>query len=115
MPSLVPDGPDDASAQGTGPAHVPPDGYGDWTADAEEGGPHEAGRLALEVARARAELGVAARWSLGEAIERTMRWYRNQRDGASALALCEADIADHEATPDPAAVLATSPGSGRSE
>jgi hypothetical protein len=29
MPSLVPDGPDDASAQGTGPAHVPPDGYGD--------------------------------------------------------------------------------------
>jgi CDP-glucose 4,6-dehydratase len=90
-------------------------GVGDWTADAEEGGPHEAGRLALEVARARAELGVAARWSLGEAVERTMRWYRNQRDGASALALCEADIADHEATPDPAAALATSPGSGRSE
>src|SRR6476660_5197428 len=55
-------------------------GVGEWTADAEEGGPHEAGRLALEVARARAELGVAARWSLGEAIERTMRWYRNQRD-----------------------------------
>jgi CDP-glucose 4,6-dehydratase len=90
-------------------------GVGEWTADDEEGGPHEAGRLALEVARARAELGVAARWSLGEAIERTMRWYRNQRDGASALALCEADIADHEATPAAvAAVPATSPGPGRS-
>ena len=88
---------------------------GEWIADAEEGGPHEAGRLALEVARARVELGVAARWSLGEAIERTMRWYRNQRDGASALALCEAAIADHEATPPPVAVaLATSPSPGRS-
>jgi hypothetical protein len=44
-----------------------------------------------------------------------MRWYRNQRDGASALALCEADIADHEATPAAvAAVPATSPGPGRS-
>jgi len=91
-------------------------GVGEWRADAEADGPHEAGRLALEVARARAELGVAARWSLGEAIERTMRWYRNQRDGASALALCEADIADHEATPDAVgAVLATSPGAARSE
>jgi hypothetical protein len=40
-----------------------------------------------------------------------MRWYRNQRDGASALALCEVDIADPEATPD-AVVLSTSPGSG---
>ena len=90
-------------------------GVGEWIADAEEGGPHEAGRLALEVARARVELGVAARWSLGEAIERTMRWYRNQRDGASALALCEAAIADHEATPPPVAVaLATSPSPGRS-
>ena len=44
--------------------------------DAEEGAPHEAGRLALEVARARDELGVAARWTLAEAIDRTMRWYR---------------------------------------
>ena len=89
-------------------------GMGEWIADAAEGGPHEAGRLALEVSRSRAELGVAARWSLGEAIERTMRWYRNQRDGASALALCEADIADHEATPDAVAtVLSTSPASGR--
>ena len=89
-------------------------GVGEWIADAEEGGPHEAGRLALEVARARVELGVAARWSLGEAIERTMRWYRNQRDGASAVALCEAAIADHEATPPSvSAALATSLRPGR--
>jgi len=91
-------------------------GVGEWRADAEADGPHEAGRLALEVARARTELGVAARWSLGEAIERTMRWYRNQRDGASALALCEADIADHEATPEAVGAVDASPsGSGRSE
>ncbi len=73
-------------------------GVGEWAADAEEGGPHEAGRLALEVARARAVLGVASRWSLPEAVERTMRWYRRQHDGAAALVLCEADIADHEAS-----------------
>ncbi|MDQ6640131.1 MAG: CDP-glucose 4,6-dehydratase [Pseudomonadota bacterium] len=72
-------------------------GVGEWSADAEAGGPHEAGRLALEVARARAVLGVASQWGLGEAVERTMRWYRRQHDGAAALALCEADIADHEA------------------
>ena len=83
-------------------------GAGEWRADADEGGPHEAGRLALEVARARAELGVAARWSLNEAIERTMRWYRRQSQGESALALCEADIADHETTS-----AAASPGTGR--
>jgi len=95
-------------------------GVGEWAADADEGGPHEAGRLALEVARARADLGMAARWSLAEAVQRTMRWYRRQHDGASALALCEADIADHESTaesaaaPAHAATPAAATGSGRS-
>ena len=90
-------------------------GVGQWTADAEEGGPHEAGRLALEVARSRVELGVAARWSLNEAIERTMRWYRRQNQGESALELCEADIADHETTSAAAAAAPATPDSGRSE
>jgi CDP-glucose 4,6-dehydratase len=71
-------------------------GVGAWSADVGESGPHEAGRLALEVARARTVLGVASRWSLAEAVERTTRWYRRQHDGAAALALCDADIADHE-------------------
>ncbi|MEO5844159.1 MAG: CDP-glucose 4,6-dehydratase [Caldimonas sp.] len=72
-------------------------GAGEWSAEAEEGGPHEAGRLALEVGKARTVLGVASRWDLAEAVARTMGWYRRQRGGAAALALCEADIAAHDA------------------
>ncbi|HEV7577166.1 MAG TPA: CDP-glucose 4,6-dehydratase [Caldimonas sp.] len=91
-------------------------GVGEWSADAEAGGPHEAGRLALEVARARSELGVAARWSLAEAVERTMRWYRRQHEGFAAQTLCDADIADHEtARAVDAAAPAASPASGRTE
>jgi CDP-glucose 4,6-dehydratase len=71
-------------------------GAGEWRAEADAG-PHEAGRLALEVARARAVLGVAPCWALPEAVRRTMLWYRALADGASAGTLCEADIADHEA------------------
>jgi CDP-glucose 4,6-dehydratase len=72
-------------------------GAGEWHAETAASGPHEAGRLALEVARAREVLGVAPRWALPEAVQRTMLWYRRHADGASARALCEADIADHEA------------------
>lgn len=56
-------------------------------------GPHEAGLLSLEVSKARKILSITPRWSLQEAIERTMRWYQQQRDGTSARLLCEADIA----------------------
>jgi CDP-glucose 4,6-dehydratase len=61
-------------------------------------GPHEAGLLALEVSKARAELGVSPRWSLREAVERTIRWYSKLLMGESARALCEADIASYEVT-----------------
>lgn len=89
-------------------------GVGEWSVDAEEAGPHEAGRLALEVARARAVLGVASKWDLAEAVARTMRWYRRQHDGADALALCDADIADHEAAGAHGGVVpAPSAGGGR--
>lgn len=60
-------------------------------------GPHEAGWLALEIAKARTVLGVKPRWSLVESVQRTVHWYRQQHDGADACALCEADIAAYEA------------------
>ncbi|MET4069952.1 CDP-glucose 4,6-dehydratase [Bradyrhizobium sp. S3.2.6] len=60
-------------------------------------GPHEAGWLALEVAKARHELGIGARWSLEEGVQRTMDWYRRQQDGDPARDLCMQDIADFEA------------------
>ena len=65
--------------------------YGDGTA-----GPHEAGWLALETAKARVALGVNPRWALTESVHRTMAWYRAQHEGADARALCEAEIAAYE-------------------
>lgn len=60
---------------------------------AVEPGPHEAGWLSLEIAKARAALGVVPRWTLEEAVRRTMDWYRGVDQGGDARALCEADIA----------------------
>ncbi len=60
-------------------------------------GPHEADWLALEVAKARVTLGVAPHWSLTEAVNHTMAWYRAQHEGADARALCETEIAAYEA------------------
>jgi CDP-glucose 4,6-dehydratase len=71
-------------------------GSGAWVAGDGSEGPHEAGWLALEVARARVELGVVPTWSLPEAVHRSMQWYRQLADGADARALCVADIEDHD-------------------
>lgn len=59
-------------------------------------GPHEAGWLALETAKARTVLGVDPRWGLAEAVGRTMNWYRAQHAGADARILCETEIAAYE-------------------
>lgn len=60
-------------------------------------GPHEAGWLALEVAKARQVLGVQSRWDLTTSVARTMRWYREHHAGADARTLCLAELADYEA------------------
>ena len=59
--------------------------------------PHEAGWLALEVAKARVALGVNPKWHLAETVQRTMAWYRAQQQGADARELCEAEITQYEA------------------
>jgi CDP-glucose 4,6-dehydratase len=66
--------------------------YGDGTA-----GPHEAGVLALETAKARMTLGVHPKWNVAESVRRTMGWYQAQQAGADALALCEAEITAYAA------------------
>ena len=60
-------------------------------------GPHEAGCLALEIAKARNVLGYRPRWSLTEAVQRTFAWYRGQQQGERADILCEREIAEFEA------------------
>ena len=72
-------------------------GRGQWHTEETPSGPHEAGWLALEVARARTVLGVQARWTLQEAVRRTLHWYRRQAQGAAALTLCQRDVDDFEA------------------
>ncbi|MDZ7804391.1 CDP-glucose 4,6-dehydratase [Thiohalophilus sp.] len=59
-------------------------------------GPHEAGWLALEIAKARTILGVQPRWTLEQAVNRTMSWYQRQLAGESARDLCMADIEAYE-------------------
>lgn len=79
--------------------HLAQDAYGvgqvSWGDGTE--GPHEAGWLALEIAKARTVLGVKPRWSLVESVQRTVHWYRQQNEGVDARALCEADISAYEA------------------
>lgn len=58
-------------------------------------GPHEAGWLALETAKARSALGIVPRWALPETVARSLNWYRRLAEGADARALCEADIRDY--------------------
>ena len=60
-------------------------------------GPHEAGLLTLETARARSMLGVAPRWGLEEGVRRSVAWYRRYLGGEHALALCHADMDAFEA------------------
>ena len=55
-------------------------------------GLHEASLLSLEVSKAREILGITPRWNLKETIKRTMHWYQQQKEGASAHLLCENDI-----------------------
>ena len=66
--------------------------YGD-----DSDGPHEAGWLALEIAKVRVTLGVSPKWGLTESVRRTMAWYLAQQQGADARILCEAEIAAYEA------------------
>ena len=73
--------------------------YGSGVASYENNskGPHEAGWLALEVAKVRVTLGVTPHWTLTKAVNQTMAWYRAQHEGADARMLCEAEITAYEA------------------
>ena len=62
-------------------------------------GPHEAGLLLLESAKARNQLGYRSRLGLAEGVRRTLHWYRAQAAGADARTLCEQDILDYAALP----------------
>ncbi len=59
------------------------DGAG-WTAAASEKGPHEAGRLELDCAKIREELGWTPRWDAETAVEKTVAWTKAVLSGQRA-------------------------------
>ncbi|HID69206.1 MAG TPA: CDP-glucose 4,6-dehydratase [Desulfobacterales bacterium] len=59
-------------------------------------GPHEAGFLTLDIAKAKTILGVKPRWSLKDAIEHTMTWYLQFSQGVDPCELCSAEITEYE-------------------
>lgn len=71
-------------------------GKGEVTWGGGQEGPHEAGWLALETAKARHTLGIAPRWQLGQSVERTLTWYRRREEREDVRGLCLQDIADFE-------------------
>jgi CDP-glucose 4,6-dehydratase len=79
-------------------------GEGDVRYGAGDEGPHEAAWLTLEAAKAESVLGVSPRWTLVEAVKRTLGWYRARVEGADARQLCDSDISDFEARTDQSAV-----------
>ena len=62
-------------------------------------GPHEAGLLLLESAKARSQLGYRSRLGLAEGVRRTLHWYQAQAAGDDARRLCEEDIRKYSALP----------------
>ena len=67
-------------------------GAGEVIYNSDNDSVHETSWLTLETAKARNLLGVKPRWTLPETVARTMAWYRELNNGASARSLCLADI-----------------------
>ena len=60
---------------------------GQWRATPDPHAPHEAGRLALTIDKARTDLGWTPVWGFEAAVAQTMQWYRGVHDGADAREL----------------------------
>lgn len=60
-----------------------------------DGGPHEAGFLKLDCSRIRTELGWRPRWSLSEAVEKTVEWAKAYAAGEDVAALMEGQITEY--------------------
>lgn len=58
-----------------------------------ESGPHEAVRLSLDPTKSAEILGVHPVWTVAEAVEKTISWYRSFFQGVPARDLCRQDIA----------------------
>ncbi|MEE6169101.1 MULTISPECIES: CDP-glucose 4,6-dehydratase [unclassified Mycolicibacterium] len=68
-------------------------GSGSWIDGSRPDDPPEAGTLRLSIEKTAALMGWTPRWRLGEAVERTVQWYKRfESDPGSARAACLDDI-----------------------
>ncbi len=65
---------------------------------------HEAFNLTLDSSKALALLGWMPRWTMRDALELTIRWYKDFLSGADARILCERDIANYTNSASPIAI-----------
>lgn len=70
---------------------------GAWLDVSDPSAPHEAGLLSVASDMARLHLDWSPRWRFETAVARTISWYRDLDDGASALDLSLSQIAEFEA------------------
>ena len=61
----------------------------------EEDGPHEARTLAVDSAKARAQLGWRPRWDVDEAVDRVVEWHLRCREGEAAIDVTRAQLRAH--------------------
>ena len=59
---------------------------------------HEANLLSLNTEKAISDLSFSPKWSLKEAIQNTISWYKKFEKGHHALSLCISDIENYEMT-----------------
>ncbi|MEQ8905491.1 CDP-glucose 4,6-dehydratase [Ekhidna sp.] len=67
-------------------------GEGDYTTPQKNDDPHEAGLLMLDISKSQRKLNWNPRYSSKQAIEMTINWYKNFKEGASANELIKNDI-----------------------
>jgi len=65
-----------------------------WTLQ-PDGHPHEAHTLKLDISKAREGLNWRPRWSLQQALQRTVEWHKAWLGGADVRALCLQQIENH--------------------
>lgn len=73
-------------------------GSGTWTTPTQAGGPHEAHLLALDITKAREQLGWRPLYPVAHTLEVTAAWYAARHEGADVRALTQADITAYAET-----------------
>ncbi len=91
-------GPNEADAITTGEIADLFTGYwgdgAEWTSKSD-GGPHEAGLLLLDNSKIRDELGWKPKWTIRDALEKTVKWSKNYTEGGDVRSETDREIEEY--------------------